>query len=115
MVLLLVWHFSINFKKKDLTMRIDPLLKFSSNKSVGKLNLGRETEREAAAAVYSKLPTLARMQWKGSAENWRVPLPAGGGFGHRPASRGAVWSQVRALAVVSPAGTEPTWQQKERT
>lgn len=61
-------------------MRIDPLLKFSSNKSVGKLNLGRETGREAAA-VYSKLPTLARMQWKGSAENWRAPLPAGGGSG----------------------------------
>lgn len=61
--MLLVWHFSINLKKKkkDLTLRIDQLLKFSSNKSVGKLNPGRGTEREAAA-VYSELPTLARVQ-----------------------------------------------------
>lgn len=56
MVLLLVWHFSINLKKKkDLTVRIDPLLKFSSIKSVGKLNLGRRGKRKPQQC--SKLPT----------------------------------------------------------
>lgn len=37
-------------KKKDLPVRIDPRLKFSSNKSVGKLNLGRRRKGEREAA-----------------------------------------------------------------
>lgn len=42
-------------KKKDPTVRIDPLLKFSSNKSVGKLNLGRRGRGKPPQS--SKLPT----------------------------------------------------------
>lgn len=98
-------------KKKDLTVRIDQLLKFSSNKSVGELNLGRETERETIP-VYSELPTLARVRWdergdlEGASGSW-------GGFaaqGHRQTSETCLRAQfdprVGALAVVSPAKTE---------
>lgn len=68
-------------KKKSLTVRIDPLLKFSSKKNMGEIKLGKE--KGSQPAVYSELPTLARVQREGSAENWRAPLPAGGRFAAR--------------------------------
>lgn len=61
-------------------MRIDPLLKFSSKKNMGEIKLGKKGSQPA---VYSELPTLARVQREGSAENWRAPLPAGGRFAAR--------------------------------
>lgn len=66
-------------------MRIDQLLKFSSNKSVGELNLGRETGRETIP-VYSELPTLASVRWDERGD-WRAPLAAGEALQHRGTGR----------------------------
>lgn len=90
-------------------MRVDPLLKFSSNKSVGKLNLGGRGSHRRVVSY-----PLAKVQWEGTAEDWRVPSASWGRLCStarqvRPVSRGQSDPRVRTLAVVSPAGTEPAW------